>query len=173
MGQVYIILSRSNTVLARFIRLVTKKYYNHASLSFERSLDTFYSFGRLNPRLMFPAGFITEGVRSGYFGLHPKTKIMVLERDLPDEDIEVAKDNLLPFINRERRFKYGIWHFPNIYRGKTYRDDRNYVCSVFVAYVMKHAFDYGKDYSLVMPEDFHKLGANVIYEGNRGDYDLR
>jgi len=85
MGKVYIILSRSNTLLARFIRLVTKKYYNHASLSFDRSLETFYSFGRLNPKLMFPAGFITEGVKSGYFGLHPGTKIMVLERELPEE----------------------------------------------------------------------------------------
>ena len=59
MNKVYIVLSRSNTLLAMLIRVFTGKFYNHASIAFEKDLNSFYSFGRKNPRLLLPAEPVT------------------------------------------------------------------------------------------------------------------
>lgn len=169
--KLYIVLSRSGTVLARAIQVVTRKYYNHTSVSFDKSLDTFYSFGRRNPRLMFPAGFIIEGVHRGFFGIHPHTKICVLEGEITREDYRLIQQRLAPFIAQPRKYKYGVAHLPLMIRGMPYRSENNYVCSVFAAYLLRNILNFEKDYSLVYPEDFYKFNFKKIYEGEAGDYD--
>ncbi|MEG1781959.1 MAG: hypothetical protein RR253_01790 [Oscillospiraceae bacterium] len=171
MKKFYIVLSRSGTILARAIRIFTKKYYNHTSISFERSLNTFYSFGRRNPRLMFPAGFITEGVHSGFFALHPKTKICVLEGEMSEEAFCGVQKKLEPFIREPKKYKYGILQMLKMMTGKPYRSQDHYVCSVFAAYLLDDYFDFGKDYSLVYPEDFYIFDFKKIYEGTTGEYE--
>ena len=86
MNNYYIVLSHSNTLMARVVRIFTGAYWNHTSLALSGELNEFYSFGRKNPRLLFPAGFISEGVHTGYFGLKPKTKIAVYEAQMTDEE---------------------------------------------------------------------------------------
>jgi hypothetical protein len=170
MRRAYIILSHSNTLPARIIRFFTGKYYNHVSFGFSKDLKEIYSFGRKYPRFIYPGGFITEGVKSGYFGLHPGTKIAVMEINLSRRETDRIKAKIEKFIKNRNKFKYGLWHTVRIYFGKIYRDDKKYVCSVFVAYLLKDSFDLGKDYSLIMPEDFYILNAKIIYEGTRGGY---
>ncbi len=171
MKHMYIILSRSQTLFAKAIRLVTRKYYNHTSVAFDPSLDVFYSFGRRNPRRMFPAGFITEGVHSGFFGIHPKTPICVLELDLTEEQYQLVQQRLRPFIDHPMEHKYGVQHVVPMALGfKTHRDNKDYVCSVFAAKLLENIYSFEKDFSLVYPEDFYKLNPNKIYEGTAGNY---
>ena len=54
--------------------------------------------------------------------------------------------------------------------GKPYRSEDHYVCSVFAAYLLNDHLDFGKDYSLVYPEDFYIFGFDKIYEGTTGEY---
>lgn len=170
MKKFYIVLSRSNTLFARLIRLVTHKYYNHTSFTFDKSLDVFYSFGRRNPKHMFPAGFIIEGVHSGFFGLHPDVKICVLEGEISEENYEIIQERLKPFIANPKKYIYGTFQTINMTLGKPYRSEDHFVCSVFVAYLFRDILDFGKDYSLVYPEDFYKFNFKKIYEGTAGDY---
>lgn len=170
MKKIYIVLSRSNTILARAIRIFTKKYYNHTSVAFDKSLDIFYSFGRRNPRLMFPAGFIIEGVHSGFFGIHPKTRICVLEGEISDEDFDTVQSRLAPFIANPKKYKYGVLQMPKMMAGKPYRSEDHFVCSVFAAYLFRDILNFEKDYSLVYPEDFYKFNFKKIYEGTARDY---
>lgn len=170
MKNFYIVLSRSHTIFAIIIRCFTRKYYNHTSVAFDKSLDEFYSFGRRNPRFMFPAGFITEGAHKGFFQIHPKTKIRVLEGELTQEQYEIVMEKLTPFKENPKKYKYGLIQAVMMVLNIPYHSDTHYVCSVFAAYLFKDIFDFGKDYSLVFPEDFCKLGLNKIYEGRTGDY---
>lgn len=170
MKELYIVLSRSQTIFAKAIRLVTRKHYNHTSIAFDESLDTFYSFGRINPRLMFPAGFITEGVHNGFFKIHPDCEICVLKTAVSDEDMRLIQDRLNVFIADARKYKYDVFHIPHMMLERAYTPKNNYVCSVFVASLLKDIFDFGKDYSLVYPEDFYRLKYDKIYEGTAGDY---
>ena len=171
MKHVYIILSRSSTIFALIIRAFTKKYYNHTSFALDKSLDTFYSFGRRNPRLMFPAGFITEGLHTGFFGLHPDTKICVLELEVTREQYRLIQERLKPFIENPKKYKYDVFHrFFNMPFNRPYKNKNNYVCSVFAANLLRDIYDMGKDCSLVYPEDFYRLKYNKIYEGTARDY---
>lgn len=170
MKKFYIVLSRSHTIFAIIIRLFTKKYYNHTSVAFDESLEEFYSFGRRNPRLMFPAGFIIEGVHRGFFGIHPKTKICVLEGELSREEWRLVQSRLEPFKAEPTKYKYSLVQAAMMALNKPYHHPTNYVCSVFAAYLFRDILDFGKDWSLVYPEDFTKFGFKKIYEGTTGEY---
>ncbi len=50
-----IVLSQTGTCVARFIRLFTRKPYNHASVSLDLSLEEIYSFCRTYRHLPLPA----------------------------------------------------------------------------------------------------------------------
>lgn len=170
MRDVYVILSRSQTMFAKAIRLFTRKYYNHASIAFDESLEPFYSFGRRNPRLAFPAGFIVEGVHSGFFKIHPTTEICVLKTQISEDDMALMQERLSVFLRDKKRYKYDVLHVPYMMANKEYEPTNAYTCSVFVASLFRDIYDFGKDYSLVYPEDFYKLNYDKIYEGTAGDY---
>ncbi len=173
MKDVYIILSRSGTVLARAIRAFTKKYYNHTSIAFDLSLEPFYSFGRRNPKHMFPAGFITEGVHSGFFKLHPTTKICVLKTQVSEEEYTLIQKRLKKFTDNPLKFKYGVLQMPLMMINKTYTPKTRYVCSVFVASLFRDILKFDRDYTLMYPEDYYQFNFEKIYEGNAGDYNIK
>ncbi len=172
MKDVYIVLSRSHTILARAIRIFTKKYYNHTSVSFDLSLEPFYSFGRRNPKYMFPAGFIIEGVRSGFFGLHPDTKICVLKTQVTDEEYDLMQKRLQPFIKEPLKYKYGVLQLFYMMFNINYTPKTQYVCSVFVASLFRGILDFDRDYTKMYPEDFYQFNFEKIFEGDAGDYNL-
>jgi len=60
MKKIYIVISQTGTILSKIIKLVTKKEYNHASLSMEGSLEKMYSFGRKDPYNPFIGVFVIE-----------------------------------------------------------------------------------------------------------------
>ena len=84
MKTVYILLTRSNTIMSRMVRLFTRAHYTHASLSLSLSDALFYSFGRKNISRPLPAGFVREPLAAGFFGAHPETECALLA--LPVED---------------------------------------------------------------------------------------
>lgn len=170
MNKVYIVLSRSNTIVALMVRTFTRKYYNHASIAFEKDLNKFYSFGRKNPKLLLPAGFICEGVHSGYFGLKPRTQIAVLEAELDDEKYSYLSENISEFESHRNEYRYNILGLPVALLNIPWYRPKHYTCSGFVAYCTRDVFDLGKHYSLAQPEDFYKFDFEKIYEGPAGDY---
>ncbi len=169
--KIYVILSKSNTLMAKAVRLYTRKTYSHTSLALDISLSTFYSFGRRNPRFMLPGGFIIEGVKSGFFKLHPKTQICVLEASITDKQLEDIKQRLKPFIDNPLKYKYNILGIIPTMLGISYKRKKHFLCSTFVAYILYNCFKFKKDYTLVYPEDFFKLGLKKIYEGDAQSYD--
>lgn len=170
MKKVYLILSRSQTMMAIAVRIVTRRYYNHISIALEPSLDEFYSFGRKYPLITFPAGFVKESKGRGFYKLHPNIPVSVMEFELSDEDYDIVTDRLNMFRENPEKYKYDLIHLPQMIRGKPYEIGNTYVCSVFVATLFKDIVNFGKDLSLVYPEDFKKLNGKVIYEGKIKDY---
>ena len=170
MKKVYIVLSRSNTIVAHLVRTFTRKYYTHASIAFEKDLNSFYSFGRKNPKMLLPAGFINEGVNTGYFGLWPETKIRVLEIEVDDKEFYSLETNIAEFENHSEEYRYNILGLVTAYLHIKWSRPKHYTCSGFVAYCMRHIFKSNKHYSLTQPEDFYKFNFKKIYEGTAGDY---
>ena len=165
MNKIYIILSQSNTILARIVQLYTRKKYSHAALALDDSLDKIYSFGRWYPRLMLPAGFITEHRGKGYFDLFPQTAICVLEVSVSDAQLSDIKEMLMPFVQQPNKYLYDVASLPAMMFGKSFKRKNRYVCSSFVAYILDNCLDFKTEYSLVYPQDFFHLGLKKVYEG--------
>lgn len=58
----YVMISRTSTGMARFIRTFTQYPYNHVSLTMDPTLRTWYSFARYHKDAPFYSGFIKEPV---------------------------------------------------------------------------------------------------------------
>jgi len=167
---VYIVLSRSKTVLARMIRVFTKKKYSHSSMAMHKNCEPFYSFGRVYPRFMFPTGFIIEGMSAGYFKIHPNIPVAVYEIPVTDEQYALIEERLQPFIANPRHYKYSVLNIFLQARGIAYKRENKYVCSAFIAEVLQGIVNFDKDTSLVYPHDFQEFGYDMIYEGTAKDY---
>lgn len=86
--KLYIVISQTGTVLSRFLKIVTRKKYNHASISVEDNLNIMYSFGRINPYNPVWGGFVKESPKSGTFARFPKTEVVVLSVNISKEQRE-------------------------------------------------------------------------------------
>lgn len=56
MKTIYILLTRSGTLLSKLVYAVTGASYTHASMAFDEELNCLYSSTRKNGYTMFPAG---------------------------------------------------------------------------------------------------------------------
>ncbi len=170
MKNVYVVLTRSKTILARMIQQFTKKKYSHSSLSLHKDCATFYSFGRLFPRFMFPTGFITEGMDKGFFAIHTDVLTAVYEIPVSDEQYALIEQRLQRFITNPRHFKYSVVNIFLQPLGIAYQRENKYVCSAFIAEILDGIVDFGKPASLVYPHDFQNLGYQMIFEGTVSEY---
>ena len=76
----FIMLSRTNTRIARLIRCFTNAKYNHVSLSLDSSFQNFVSFARYNEDVALAGGYVTEPAqRILHSGEHIPVKIFRIE----------------------------------------------------------------------------------------------
>ena len=68
MHSIYILLTRTNTILSRAIHAAPGNDYTHAALSLDDSFTRLYSFGRKYRYSYLPAGFVRESVEGGVLG---------------------------------------------------------------------------------------------------------
>ena len=78
MKTIYILLTRSGTLLSNLVYAVTGANYTHASLAFDEDLSCLYSSTRKNGYTMFPAGpsreYLNRGVFLALCGMHIRWK---------------------------------------------------------------------------------------------------
>ena len=89
----YIVLTRTSTVISKLIQLFTKDEYTHASISLDRDLKNMYSFGRkvhYNPVF---GGFTHEQINKGLYKIHKILPGVIIE-------IEVSKEQYEKIIKR-------------------------------------------------------------------------
>jgi len=69
----YIVLTRTSTVLSRMIGFVTNDEFTHAAISFDEELNQMYSFGRKKVYNPFVGSFIKENIDEGIYGMCQKS----------------------------------------------------------------------------------------------------
>ena len=170
---VYIVISQTGTLLSRFLKLVTKAEYNHASISLVPDLNTMYSFGRKNPYNPFWAGFVTESAAFGTFKRFSKTRIMVLDIAVSEEQYQAIERRIQIMLALKKHYHYnylGLW-----LAGLRicYRRKRCFYCSEFVKDLLEKQNIKGARQlnSIVQPIHFLSLPtAQQIYTGLLQDY---
>lgn len=170
---VYIVVSQTGTLLSRVLKFVTKAEYNHASISLVPDLATMYSFGRKNPYNPFWAGFVTESARFGTFKRFSKTRVVVLDIAVSEEQYQSIQRRIQTMLVLKKHYHYnylGLW-----LAGLRicYRQKRCFYCSEFVKDLLeKHEIKGANQLSpIVQPIHFLSLPtAQQVYTGLLRDY---
>lgn len=164
----YIVLTRTNTVISRLIKFFTNDDYTHAALAFDKDLDEMYSFGRKTTRNPFVGHFKQEHLDEGIYKISRQLPGLILEIEVPQDRYEEARKLLEEFIANRSRYKYN-------YRGLIYgilnkptnQEDR-FLCSQFVYYILYNSgiADFDRPSNLVRPQNFLELEGRVVYQGD-------
>lgn len=166
--QIYIILTRTNTVLSNLISLIKNDEYTHASISLDKDLNTMYSFGRKHTYNPFVGCFVKENLYNGVFRFHNKLKGQVLELNVTEEQYDEATKLLYDFVSNSNYFKYNYLGLINsLLNRESFCDDR-FLCSEFVYYVLNKVgiADLDKPRNLVRPQDLLNITSEIVFEGN-------
>lgn len=172
---VYIVLSQTGTMPSRLLKRITKKDYNHVSLSLSPSLESLYSFGRRLTYYPFWGGFIMESFNKGTFNRFPEADIMVLR-------LAVSQSTFCDIYTLISKMQERKYHFKYNYRGlflayfKVYRSFKNrFYCSEFVKYALETngVLGAGELCDIVEPTDFLSLpNCECIYKGKLNEFKL-
>lgn len=168
MKQVYILLTRTNTVCARLIHGITGDRYTHVSLGLDRNLTRLYSFARKNPNWPLVAGFLLENIHTGVFGRNKYAPCVLYELDVTDESYAWLERELELMAADSERYRYSFIGLATCAFRIPLRRKYHYVCSQFVAAMLSRAnmLKFDKDISLVKPNDFLKIPQlRSVYEG--------
>ena len=159
MKSIYIMLTRSETILSKLVHFITKDTYTHASLSFDSDLSTFYSSSRKNGRTMFPAGPCRESLFSGYYQRHDHIPCIIYELHVSDEAYTSAKREVAAIMAKADHYHFNIIGLLLCRLGIPYHRRHYFFCSQFVSEILErsHALELPKDASLMRPIDYARM----------------
>lgn len=175
MKSVYIVLSQTGTMFSRALKFFTGAKYNHSSISLDSSLETMYSFGRLNPYNPFVGGFVEEGKNVGTFKRFYKTKALVLELQVSDEQYESIKFFINYLLKNKFRFHYNYLGVLYACFKKNHESKNRFYCSQFVRACLAYSNIENANSlpQIIKPIDFLRLNnQHIIYEGLLKNYKL-
>ncbi len=169
---VYVVLTRTDTRVARVIQILTRKPYSHASISMDVSLRELFSFCRNNPRFPLPATFNEEYVGKGVFGLYDNIPCEIYEIPLTEAQYRELCKQLLHFQHFRKRYSYSLLGLIRVPLQIQHELRYKFVCSQFVAYMLQECnVKLDKSASLYSPEDLRHLPtATLIYRGELNEY---
>ena len=170
MKEIKIVLTQTNTIISKTLKALSKKTYNHISISLEDDLSTMFSFGRKITWFPLVGGFVKEDVNKGVFKMHPETKCKIYKLEVTDDDYSLIVMRLNKFLAEPNSFKYSFLNVFLMYFNIPLQREYYYVCSSFVSYLLNGIIPLEKEISLVTPDDYNSFELNAIYEGKLHDF---
>ena len=164
----YIVLTRTNTIISKLIQIFTHDKYTHASISFDKNLNKMYSFGRKYTFNPFIGRFKKEDIDRGIYKVFPTIPSVVIEIQVSTKQYHKAKNLLEQFISNSNLYKYnyiGLLH--NLFNISVNYDHR-FFCSEFVYHILNESgiVDFNKSPNLIRPDDLLDIEGKIIYEGD-------
>lgn len=163
-------LTRTQTIIARVIRLLKHDEFTHASLSLDSELSQMYSFGRRWTRMPFIGCFRKEEIGKGVYSLFRNIPCVVLELDVTHEQYSKVEANLSRFISHPERYGYNYRGLLGNILGIPMPSKHRFLCSEFVYHLCSESgiVQMDKPSTLVRPQNLRNFGK-VIYSGNLND----
>ena len=170
--KIYIVISQTNTMVSRVIRLFTKDPYNHSSISLNESLTDMYSFGRKYHWTPLPGGFIQESIYKKVFAHHPDTTIAVYEVEVTKAQYRKVKKTLKQMQKNQKKYAYNLIGVMLVALHKERKAANKYYCSEFVKYILTECDIVEKSElpKLCKPMDFQLVNGVKIFEGSMINY---
>ncbi|WP_238883416.1 hypothetical protein [Clostridium sp. YIM B02551] len=173
MKEIYILLTSTNTIYARAIRLYTKKSYTHSSIALDDSLNNMYSMTRKYYRNPFLGVFKKEEIDKGVFSFYPECPAVVIKLKVNAEQHNEIRQMIWDF--NKKKIKYNLRGIFYRVIKKEYSAKDRFFCSELIAYILKETevFDFEKPLNFVEPSDLLTIpDAEVIYQGPLANYSI-
>lgn len=170
---IYVLLSGTNTFVAKLIRLYTRKPYSHVSIALDVELEELYSFARKQRFNPLNSGFIHEDLNTGVFGADKNARCCVYKIPVTEKQYKNISDEISHFIEHGNDYGYNFVGLFSAMFGINVEDGTHFLCSQFV----DHVFCKGgirlfeEQEGLIRPFDFYlKLKDKQIYNGKLSEY---
>lgn len=171
--KIYVIQMNTKTIPSKFVSLFTMYKYSHVALSFTKTCDITYSFGRRNLYSFLNGGFVIEYKDGEFFKRFSDTNCRIYEIEVTEEQYMSLYDEIENMMDNQDDYKYDYVGIILRYLKLPVTFKNRYVCSYFVAEVLKKSniCEFDKDTCFVKPKDFENLiGFNEIYSGKYTSY---
>jgi hypothetical protein len=165
---VYVILSKTGTLLSKAIGALTEGKYTHASISFDESFNKLYSFGRTNPNNPFFAGFVEENLYDGVYKKFKSSICIIYKVKVTERQYEKLQNEIESFIYSKIHYRYNFIGLFGVLLNKPLKRENHYFCSQFVSEVLINSGIYSpnKIPELIKPIDLTSIeNKELIYEG--------
>ena len=172
MERIYIMLSATSSMLSTAIGTVTKKKYNHISISFDKELNEVYSFGRLNPNNPIIGGFSREQITSNFY---LKAECQIYELEVTKLELEKIRSIINRYEENKRYYYYNLLGLITAWLNIPWDRPNAHFCSEFVSTVLIEADVLSKTLipSITTPHDIvNNLDLSLYYEGYMWQYKL-
>ena len=159
MKTIYILLTRSGTLLSNLVYSVTGASYTHASLAFDEDLSCLYSSTRKNGYTMFPAGLSREYLNRGVFKLRPDVPCALYALEVSNEAYLRAKRRADHMMAHGNLYRFNVLGLILCALHIRWQRRRHYFCSQFVSEVLE------KSGAMELPKDSTLTDLRCVYEG--------
>ncbi|MDD2431816.1 MAG: hypothetical protein PHC96_09035 [Firmicutes bacterium] len=168
----YVVLTRTKTIVSRLIHFVSRDEYTHAAISYNRDLSVMYSFARKNTYNPFVGRFRSEELDKGVYGLQKKLPGIVIELEVTKEQYDKAVELLNEFIRHSENYKYNYIGIINSWLGRSINYEYRFVCSEFVYHILYESgiADFKISRNLVKPQDLLDIDGKIIFRGDLKQY---
>ena len=176
MKTIYILLTRSGTLLSNLVYTVTGANYTHASLAFDEDLNCLYSSTRRNGYTMFPAGPSREYLDRGVFRLRENVPCALYALEVTEEAYTRARRRAEHMMTNGGMYRFNVLGLLLCAMHIRWQRRRHYFCSQFVGEVLQKsgAMQLPKDSTLMHPSDYTGLSQlKCVYEGRLADLPQR
>lgn len=158
----------TGTIPSKLIRITTNYKYTHVGISLEKDCNIIYSFGRKKLNSFLDSGFITERKNGDFFKKFDKTICKIYEINTSDNKYKKLCKIIENMENNRDIYKYDFFGLIPRFFEIPFTIKNQYVCSYFVAFVLKEAkiYKFKKNVCLIRPQDFDNLkGLKEVYTG--------
>ena len=167
----YVVLTRTNTIVSRLIQLIKDDEFTHAAISLDKELNYMYSFSRKHTYNPFIGVFRKEEINKGLYKLQRSLHGTIIEIEVSRQQYKAAKGLLNHFIDNSNLYKYNYKGLLDGVLNKESCYDYRFLCSEFVYYILKESgiVDFNISRNLVRPQNFLNLDGDIVYRGNLKD----
>lgn len=172
MKTLYIMLTKTGSMVSKIVSFFTKTEYTHTSLAFDEAMEELYSSARKNGIKMFPAGPTKESLYRGFFGIKNDIPCVIFALDVDEEVYDKARAEIDYFMEHIDEYKFSAWGIIACRFGIAWERKNKFFCSQFVAEILTRsgAVSFDKPNCLVHPRDYQKLPRmKKIFEGTIGE----
>ncbi len=171
MKTIYLLLTKTDTVLSNIIARVTGDPYTHVAISLNKELTELYSFGRKVKNNPLKAGFIKEHLVGSIYEENLHCDCAVYKANITDEQYEKLTLELIKMRSEQNKYKYNLLGLLNFILHINLKRKNKYFCSEFVAEMLRRIDVLPVQYTpqKTRPIDFTKMPIfSELYSGKLG-----